>query len=61
MGLAESDLLYVNCPHRKLKSEHHPYFIPNIPLFHWLPTGKRHISGVSSKLGHLSGTLHSSQ
>jgi hypothetical protein len=35
MGLAESDLLYVYCPHRKLKSELHPYFIPNIPLFHY--------------------------
>jgi len=25
---------YLDGPHRKLKSGHHPLFIPNIPLFH---------------------------
>jgi hypothetical protein len=35
MGFAESDLLYVDCPHRKLESEHHPYFIPKILFFHY--------------------------
>jgi len=32
--LAERDLHLIGDPHPKLKSGHHPLFIPNIPFFH---------------------------
>jgi len=59
MGFAESDLLYVDCPHRKLKSEHflisYPIFhCSTIPSFHALPNGRRPLWGLRSKPGHLS-------
>jgi len=44
---------------QKLKSGHHPLFIPNIPIFpvfHWLTNGKHHLLGVKSKPGFFYGS-----
>jgi hypothetical protein len=48
----------ISTPYKKLKSGHYSLFIPTfhfstIPLFHGLPIGKHHPSGVKSKPGLL--------
>jgi len=35
LGLAELNLFYMNIKDQKIKSDHHPLFIPNIPLFQY--------------------------
>ena len=63
MGLAEWDLFYWGGTDQRIKSDHHPFFIPNIPLFHHsiIPLGvkgKRHPSGVKSVPGPLGPDLY---